>query len=82
MLAIFILNIKPNDNCITLKLSSTGDDIPKLLPDDNHHSQLTFPAISPRSPPITIPDNKNTNKIQKFLSLASIFYSSYVFDFL
>jgi len=71
MLAMLILNINPNVTVITLKLSSIGEESPKLSPYESHHKKSTFPANSPSNPPITNPDSKNTIKIHILLSLVA-----------
>ena len=58
---MFILNINPKVIVITLKSNSIGVASPKFSPYDSHHNHSTFEASSPSNPPITNPDNKNTN---------------------
>ena len=66
MLAIFILNIRPNVSVITCKSKVIGSDIPNCSPYDNHHKKSTCPARSPSNPPTTIPHKINNTNIHIF----------------
>lgn len=77
MLAILILNIKPNVIFTTLKSSTIGDSSPNCCPNDIQFNQSMLEASCPNKPPITNPDNINIINIHIFLSLVAIFWSPY-----
>ena len=77
MLAMFILNISPNVNCITFKSNFIGVENPNDSPYESHHKKSTLDAKSPSNPPTTMPHNMNTINIHMFFLLLPFLFPPY-----